>query len=588
MLAEWQAPRKPWIFARGPAENARASPLEVAMSAPRTALSRVLAMAALVALACTAAPEPAPRESLEAIPPGAPPLLRLGNHHFAISSEVPLAQRYFDQGLAEVYAFNHAKAIRDFAFAAQQDPSCAICSWGVALAHGPNINLPMGADEARAAWAALQEARAREKHASPLERDLIEALAKRYAADAPAERAALDRAYADAMIALRERYPEHVDVAVLAAEAIMDTMPWNYWDEQLRPRELTPKAVEFLEWALAREPDHLGANHYWIHVQELPAPAKAEAAADRLLPLAPDAGHLVHMPSHIYYRVGRYQDAVAANVSGAKSDEALFALCGRGSYPVYSALYYPHNIHFITVSAASQGDGASAIAEARRLAASAQDEVEAFPPAEDFLTLPVLMMVRFGKWEALLAEPAPPPQRVYLGGIWHYGRGMALVRLGRAAEARAELEAVRDAAVDPRSAKLMANGNTTNVAALLDLASDQLEAELAAASGDTSEAIELLEGAVQAQDAIVYTEPPPWYMPTRQALGAVLLQAGRAAEAEAVYRKDLEQYPKNGWSLYGLAQALEAQGKVSEAAWVKEGFAQAWKHADVALSASRF
>jgi hypothetical protein len=368
----------------------------------------------------------------------------------------------------------------------------------------------------------------------------------------------------------------------------MDLTPWDYWDEQLQPRELTPRVTELLALAMARSPDHLGALHYWIHLQELPAPEKAEAAADRLLPLAPDAGHLVHMPSHIYYRVGRYQDAVTSNLSGAKADETLFALCGPSQYPIYSALYYPHNVHFITVSAAAQGESERAIAEARRLAMVAKDKLATFPPVEDFLTLPDLMLVRFGKWDAILAEPAPPAERVYHTGIWHFARGMAFTRLGRHAEAEAELEAVRDAAADPRASALNANGGTTNTAVLLSVAGDQLEGELAAAKGDVAGALDALGAAVERQDGIRYTEPPPWFMPTRQALGAVLLQAGRAGEAEGVYREDLRHYPKNGWSLYGLAQALHAQGKAVEAAAVENGFAQAWKHADVKLTASRF
>jgi tetratricopeptide (TPR) repeat protein len=553
-------------------------------------LSKSLAFALLAALACTGSGSGTAVEKITAEKPAsdAPPLLELGAHSFPISSKVALARTYFDQGLANTYGFNHAKAIRDFTHAAKLDPQCAICSWGVALAHGPNINMPMGEEAAKAAWGALQEAQSRAAYANALERDLIDALATRYAAEAPAERAALDRAYADAMIALREKHPENVDVAVLAAEAIMDTTPWDYWDEKLAPRELTPAAVASLEFAMQREPNHLGALHYWIHVQELPAPEKAEAAADRLLPLAPGAGHLVHMPSHIYYRVGRFQDAVLSNVTGAKSDESLFALCGPNNYPIYSALYYPHNVHFITASAAAQGDSAMALAEARRLAMVSEDKVALFPPVEDFLTYPLLMMVRFGKWDAVLAEPAPPEGRIYQGGVWRFARGMAFARLGRHAEAEAELEALRAAAADPKAAALGANGGTTNTAMLLSIAADQLDGELAAAKGDTSDAIAALEAAVERQDGIRYTEPPPWFMPTRQALGAVLLQAGRASEAEAVYREDLKHYPKNGWSLYGLAQALNAQGKRDEAAWAEQGFDQAWKHADVKLAASRF
>ena len=558
---------------------------------------KLFAGALLAGVACTGSGGSGTAPAIAKTPPPAaaeavseaPPLFDgLGSHHFAIATSVPLAQQYFDQGLAQTYGFNHAKAIRDFAYAAKLDPNCAICSWGVALAHGPNINMPMVGDAGKLAWEALQEAEARAPHASPLERDLIAALAKRYAAEAPAERAALDRAYADAMIALRAKHPENVDIAVLAAEAIMDVTPWSYWDEKLAPRELTPTAAEYLEWALAREPAHLGANHYYIHLMELPAPQKAEAAADRLLKLAPDAGHLVHMPSHIYYRVGRYQDAVTANIDAARADEALFALCGPNNYPVYGALYYPHNVHFIWAAASAQGESERAITEARRLAAIVEPQFAAFPPVEDYLPIPVLTLARFGRWDAVLAEPAPPAGRIYQGGVWHYARGLAHARLGHSADAEQELAAVDAAAALPTAETTIVGGGFVNAATLLGLASHHLAGEIAAASGDATGAIDSIEAAVAAQDALPYTEPPPWYMPTRQALGAVLLQAGRASEAEAVYRKDLEQYPKNGWSLYGLAQALHAQGKAEQAAWAEQGFAQAWAHADVKLSASRF
>ena len=558
---------------------------------------KLLAGALLAGVACTgsggAGTAPAvaqtPAAAAAKSPSDVPPLFNgLGSHHFAIETSVPLAQTYFDQGLAQTYGFNHAKAIRDFAHAAKLDPNCAICSWGVALALGPNINMPMSADAARPAWVALQEAEARASHASPLEQDLIAALAKRYAAAAPVDRAALDRAYADAMIALRAKHPENVDVAVLAAEAIMDLTPWNYWDEKLAPRELTATAVEYLEWALAREPAHLGANHYYIHLVELPAPEKAEAAADRLLTLAPDAGHLVHMPSHIYYRVGRYQDAVTSNIAGVGADEALFALCGPNNYPVYGALYYPHNVHFLWAAASAQGESERALAEARQLASIVEPQLAAFPPLEDYLPIPVLTLARFGRWDAVLAEPAPPAGRIYQGGLWHYARGLAHARLGNTAGAETELDAVDALAALPAAEKTMVASGFVSAATLLGLASDHLAGEIAAANGDAAGAIESIEAAVATQDALPYVEPPPWYMPTRQALGAVLLQAGRAAEAEAVYRKDLEQYPKNGWSLFGLAQSLHAQGKAEQAAWVEHGFAQAWTHADVKLSASRF
>ncbi len=557
--------------------------------------SRLLSGIALIGLACTGSVgHDAVTSAVETAAPSAgasstPPRLQgLGSHRLPITTSDPRAQDYFDQGLALAYGFNHAAAIRAFAYAGRLDSQCAMCSWGVAFAYGPNINMPMGAGEAKLAWAALQEARARAPHASALEQDLIAALAKRYAAEPPADRAPLDRAFADAMIALRAEYPENVDVAVLAAEAIMDTSPWNYWDERLAPRELTPKAAEYQEWALAREPEHLGANHYYIHLMELPAPEKAEAAADRLVKLAPDAGHLVHMPSHIFWRVGRYQDAVDVNVSAALADESLFALCGPNNYPLYGALYYPHNVHFIWASASAQGQSEIAMAEARRLAAAVRDKVESFPPVEDFLTVPILTLARFGRWDAVLAEPAPPEGRIYQGGIWHYARGIAQARLGKLTEADAELAAVRAAAELPGAEAVVAGGGFVSAETMLALAADHLAGEIAAAKGDAGGAVASLEAAVAAQDALPYTEPPPWYFPTRQALGAVLLEAGRAADAEGVYRADLKQHPQNGWSLHGLAQSLRSQGKADEAAWAERGFAAAWSRADVKLTASRF
>jgi hypothetical protein len=542
-----------------------------------------------LALACgSATTQGAAETSASAVPAAkAPELLEgLGDHRRPITTASPEAQRYFDQGLALIYGFNHDAAIRSFDYALTLDPTCAMCAWGKATALGPNINLPLGPAAAEDAYEAGQQALALSKHATPVERELIAAVAARYTPTYSADRAALDLQYANAMREVRKHFPEDVDVAVLTAEALMNLYPWSYWTPDAKPKEHTAELVALLEWAMAREPMHVGANHYYIHAMEEHFPEKAEAAADRLAPLAPDAGHLVHMPGHIYYRVGRYADAAAVNVNAIASDEAYFARCRPGDF--YRAAYYPHNIHFLWAAAATEGQSVEALATARSLAAKVEPFHAELPLVEEFLAIPVLTLVRFGQWDAVLGEPAPPEGRPYQGGMWHYARGVAFARTGRIAEAEAELATVRAAVKDEANEKLLLAGNTANASALLAIAEAHLAGELAAAKGDTDAAVAALERAVSLQDALIYMEPPPFYFPTRQALGAVLLDAGRAKEAEAVYRADLDEWPKNGWSLFGLSRALMAQRKGDQAAWADEGFQRAWQRADVKLTASRF
>jgi len=510
----------------------------------------------------------------------------LGDHQREITTTSPEAQRYFDQGLALLYGFNHDAAVRSFDHALALDPSCAMCAWGKATALGPNINLPLGPDVAPAAYAAAQQAQALAKNATPVEQRLIEAVAARYTETYSADRAALDLQYANAMREVRKSFPEDVDVAVLTAEALMNLYPWSYWTADAKPKEHTLELLGLLEWAMEREPTHLGANHYYIHAVEEHFPERAEKVADRLVSLAPDAGHLVHMPGHIYYRVGRYGDAAKVNVSAIAADEAYFARCRPGDF--YRAAYYPHNIHFLWAAAATEGQSTEALSTARSLAAKVEEFHAELPLVEEFLAIPVVTLVRFGKWDAVLGEPEPPAGRSYQGAIWHYARGVAFARTQRAQQAEAELAAVKAAVKDPANEKLLLAGNTATAAALLAIGEAHLEGELAAAQGDTAAAVTALEHAVALQDALTYMEPPPWYFPTRQALGAVLLEAGRAKEAEAVYRADLEEWPKNGWSLFGLSRALLAQEKGDEAAWAEQGFTRAWARADVELSASRF
>jgi tetratricopeptide (TPR) repeat protein len=529
----------------------------------------------------------APAADTLAAPAHTPRLLGgLGSHSHKISTRSELAQRYFDQGLVLTYGFNHAGAIDAFEEAARQDPDCAMCYWGIAYAHGPNINAPMGPAGATAAWAALEEARERLDHASPVEREYIEALTARYAPDPqPADRTALNVAYADAMRGVHQRHPEDLDAAVLFAEAIMDLHPWDYWTEDGTPREGTLEAAATLDAVLARDPWHPGANHFQIHVYEEFQPERAEAAADRLASIAPDAGHLVHMPAHIYWRVGRYADAVRVNELAAASDVAYLTWCR--TQPFYAAVYLTHNLHFLWAAATAEGRSDEAITAARRLASAVPaHKLAEFPPVEDFLTVPILTLLRFGRFDSVLAEPKPPESQRYATAFWHYARGVAHARLGHVAEADAEAAAFAAIAADPAwETTIWVEGP---LARRLEVAKHHLAGEVAAARKDHAAAVAELESAVRVQDTLNYTEPPAFYFPTRQALGAVLLDAKRPADAETVYRKDLVQYPKNGWSLFGLSQSLAAQKKRSEAQWAERGFTEAWARADVKLSASRF
>ena len=517
----------------------------------------------------------------------APRLLAgLGDQRHPITTASPLAQRYFDQGLILAFGFNHEAAIDSFEAALALDPACAMCAWGIALALGPNINAPIGPEAARRAYAAAQQALSLADGASAREQACILAVATRYAAEPPDDRSALDLAYADAMRSVYQDDPSDNDAAALFAESLMDLSPWNYWTPEMEPRENTQEILDVLEAVLEAQPDHVGANHFYIHAVELPFPERGVAAAERLAVLAPDAGHLVHMPSHIFWRVGRYDDALEINRRATKADERFFATCRAGAY--YRAAYYPHNLHFLWAAAAAEGRSEIALATARQLEASTATGLATYPFLEEFLTIPNLTLARFGRWDALQGVAKPPAERVYLTGIWHYTRGLALLRTGHATEARAQLDAVAALADGAAAKELMLAGGVASAAQLLAIGRAHLAGEIAAAGGDMDAAVTALRDAVARQDAIPYMEPPPWYFPTRQALGAVLLDAGRAGEAEAVYRADLAQYPSNGWSLYGLASSLRAKRDRAASDWAEQGFTTAWARADVELTASRF
>jgi tetratricopeptide (TPR) repeat protein len=510
----------------------------------------------------------------------------LGNHHYAITTDVPLAQRYFDQGLRLYYGFNHAEAIRAFEEAARQDPNCAMCYWGIALAYGPNINLPMDRAAGLAAYQALQKALEREAHASSREQTLIRALATRYAPDPPEDRSALDAAYARALDDVRRRYPEDLEAATLYAESLMDLSPWNYWTADGQPRPDTSEMLAQLERVIAANPDHPGANHFYIHAVEAVQPERAVAAAERLAGLMPGAGHLVHMPGHIYIRVGRYLDAIAANEHAVHADETYIRDQGP-AFGIYTAGYYPHNYDFLAFAASLVGRSQQSIGAAEKMMMLAPQEVLR-EPGMTFLqhhqTRHLQMKVRFSRWDDILAVAAPPQDLPYARTMWHYARGRALAARGDAQAAEAALAQVVATANDPDVASLRLEFNTSD--AVLAIATEVLAGHIAAAKGDYQDAIRHLRQAARLEDELTYGEPPEWSVPVRQELGIVLLQAGRAAEAAQTFREDLKRFPDNGWSLRGLEQALRAEGRTVEADDVAARFRTVWSTADVSVDSS--
>jgi tetratricopeptide (TPR) repeat protein len=527
------------------------------------------------------------KEATKPAPTGelAPRLQNLGVHTFPVTTKSKKAQLFVNQGVNLAYGFNHAEAGRAFREAARLDPDCAMCYWGQAVVLGPNINVPMTPDDEPKAHELAQKAVAMKARATPRERAYIDAVARRYTGRKE-DRAAADKAYADAMRDLARKYPADLDAQTMSAEALMDLRPWNYWTGDGRPYADTGEIVATLEKVLARNKNHPGANHLYIHaVEATKSPERAEAAADRLGALMPGAGHMVHMPSHIYQRVGRYADAVAANVAAAKADEDYISQCrAQGIYPM---AYYPHNIHFIWYAATAEGRSQVAIEAARKTAAQVADEqLDALPLLGAFRVVPLYALARFGRWDEVLAEPVPADRHLYLKGISHYARGLAFLGKGNTEEAERELAEVRRIAADPALNFTLFSPNTA--AAIFAAAPEVLAGELAARRKEYDKAIAHLARAVRLEDSLFYTEPEEWHYPARQALGAVLLEAGRAREAETVYWDDLRRHADNGWSLYGLAKALRAQDKKAEADAVQARFDKAWSRADVKLSSSRF
>lgn len=512
----------------------------------------------------------------------------LGSFHRPVTTSSPEAQQYFDQGMRLLWAFNHDESTRSFARAAELDPACAACYWGVALTVGPNYNVPvMAAPRARVAFDALRKAQENAPHASQVEQALIGALAARYPSAQPLDSSNLTpvlRAYALAMGEVAARFPDDLDVATLCAEAEMTVNAWKLWTPQGQPVPGTAAIVARLEGVLRRDPHHPGANHYYVHVMEAsPEPGRARAAAERLSGMMPAAGHLEHMPAHIMQRIGRYEAAAEANRQGIKADQVYFA---STTAPDYYAMYLAHNYSFLAFSAAMEGRKAEALDAVQQVTQAVPvDMVLSMGDSGWNLAQQYLVLVRFGLWDELIALDAPDKRAPGLTAGWLFGRGVALAARGRIAEAQATLADLR-ALEGTLPAEAAAGFNTLHD--ILEVADPIVAARIAASANHNEEAIAQLTKAVAAEDRLAYNEPADWYFPARHLLGAELLIAGRAREAERVYREDLRRNPDNGWALYGLSAALKSEGRAGAAARTRRSFDTAWQHADVRLTASAF
>jgi tetratricopeptide (TPR) repeat protein len=545
----------------------------------------------LIAMACQS-PDSAPAVRAERGGPGqavAPPQQQppvklvdgLGPVHHAVSTAEPEAQKFFDQGLAYLYAFNHPEADRSFARAADIDPKLAMAWWGRALVLGPNYNLPeIDPDAHKAAIEAVKRAQSLVENATPAERAYINAVAKRYPADPKGDWAGHAREYKEAMGELSRRFAEDLDAQTLYAESAMNLRPWRLYEKDGTPAEGTEEIVRVLEWVIARNPNHTGANHYYIHATEASTrPGRALAAARRLPKLAPSAGHLVHMPAHVYSRIGDYAAAISANADAARADEAYIACCGpKGGF--YPMMYYSHNLHFLAFASAMAGRSKEAAESAARLAAHIEPGAHHAPMLDGFAAMPILITVRQGQWADVNKAAKPKDDRPATLAAWHFARGMARADTKDVGPALQELDALK--AVAPGAREIpMGNNKGGDV---FQVAEHYLAGRIAGARGDAGTARRELESAVQVQDGMAYDEPPAFPWPVREALGAQLLRAGDAAGAEKVFREDLVKTPNNPRSLFGLAESLKAAGRHADAAEARKRFDAAWAGADRPLS----
>lgn len=507
-------------------------------------------------------------------------LTGLGNLHHPVSTKNPEAQKNFDEGLALLYGFNHEEAAKAFSRAAKLDPNLAIAHWGVALVNGQNYNAPEFPELLKIAKAELATAQALAPKASPSEQALIAALSKRYD-DSIGDAARREQAYSDTMAQVHEQFPDDLDIATLYAESMMNLTPWQLWSKDGKPGPNTEKIIAVLESVLRRDPQHLGANHYYIHaVEASPHPEYGIPAADRLRALHLSAGHLVHMPGHIYLRTGDYISAAEVNVAAANADMAFIKKSGSAS-GMYSLMYYSHNLHFLALSDCMAGRYASARSAADRLYAHVAPAVKEMPMVETFLPVKTYVLVRFARWDDVLAMPQPDKSLAFQTAIWHWGRGMSYIAKGDVTSAKHEQDSLQAAinAVPPEALV-----DKTPVKTVLAVADHMLAARIAGESRDFAAAEKHYVEAAKLHDDFNYTEPPEWPFPVRESLGALLLRAGRPDDAEKAFRDDLERFPRNGRSLFGLVESLKAQGKNDAAQLVDLQFKSAWKLADTKLS----
>ena len=511
----------------------------------------------------------------------------LGDVHHAVSTGNPEAQRFFDQGLALVYGFNHDEAVRSFKRAAEIDPQLAMAFWGVALALGPNINMPVDAEHEQAAYEAVHKAMSLAAKASEAERAYIDALARRYSNDPKADLQKLSVDYKNAMSDVARRFPDDLDAATLYAESIMDLRPWQFWTRDGKPAEGTAEMVGVLESVLRRNPQHTGANHYYIHaVEASPHPEWALPSAQRLKVLAPAAGHLVHMPAHIDIRAGNYEAAARSNAYAAEADREYFNVTGQvGMYPM---MYYSHNLHFLAVAHSMQGRYQDSKRAADQLNAHLGGFLQengpmlepVLPLLDAFMPTPTLIMVRFRRWDDILRTPLPDQKLTATTALWHFGRAMAYASTGKLDSAEKERSEMVSA-VKTFPANRMYGFNTAS--SVFSIAENVLSARIAMAKNDRRAAIAFLRKALQVEDSLNYDEPEDWYIPVRESLGGALMLKGDYSDAEGVFRGELEKHRRNGRALFGLLESLKAQGKKQAAEFVQREFEDAWKNADTKL-----
>ena len=551
-------------------------------------MRRLITFAAVAFVSCASPapqPTPAPAPAPASTPAQAP--LTFGQHHHPIRTSSGDAQKMFDQGMAQAFGFNHEAAVRSFERASELDPSAAMPHWGKAWALGPNYNLDIDEARAKAAYDSLAKAQALVATGPENEKAYVEALGTRYSADPNADRAALARAFSRAMGDVSRRYPDDLDAAVIYAESLMNLTPWKLWTADGNPAANTEHIVTVLELVLLRNPNHLGANHYYIHtVEASPTPARALASAQRLAVLAESSGHLLHMPAHIHARTGDHASAAAANAAGAAADRRY--LVNAPPNGMYGMMYYPHNLHFLADSHMMQGRFADAKQAADRVAEQLAPHAAMMPMVESMIVMPVSVLLRFSKHAEVLALQPPPAERPVQRAWHHFARGTTLARTGRVDEAAAERKLLTAAIAAVPETAAFGGGGWATAANALSVAGISLDARIAGARGEHDRAVKFWQQAIAAADQLPYDEPPVWFYPVRESLGAALLSVGRAVDAERVFREDLVKHPRNARSLFGLQAALAQQGKEADAAWVQREFNEAWKNADTKLTLEDF